>query len=98
MQAVFRPEARLEALRAQLWFEARSPGLGFEFARSLEAALALALRNPRAQRAIEFDCRRVVFRRFPYALIYRVRDQELLVVAVFHHRRKPGAWHGRIRS
>jgi plasmid stabilization system protein ParE len=96
MRAVFRPEARHEALRAQLWFEARSPGLGFDFARAVEAALASALRNPQAHRRVEGECRRVMLRRFPYALIYRARGEELLVVAIFHHRRKPGAWQGRV--
>ncbi len=72
MRAVFRPEARLEALEAQAWFEARSPGLGFDFARAVDAALAQALRNPQAYRQIELGCRRIVLRRFPYALVYRV--------------------------
>ena len=39
MQILFRPEAIAEALEAQSWYESRLPGLGFEFARSMEAAL-----------------------------------------------------------
>jgi plasmid stabilization system protein ParE len=95
MRVVFRPEARLEVLEAQAWYEARSPGLGFEFARAVDAAMVSALRNPLAYAQVETDCRRVILRRFPYALIYRPRADELLIVAVFHHRREPSTWQGR---
>jgi hypothetical protein len=47
MQAVFRPEAFAELLQAKRWYEERSPGLGFEFARAADAALARAIRAPR---------------------------------------------------
>lgn len=34
-------------------------------------------------------------RRFPYSVIYYIRAEELRVVALAHHRRKPGYWSGR---
>ena len=40
MELVFRPEAIQELLAAQAWYEARSVGLGFEFARAVDAAIA----------------------------------------------------------
>jgi toxin ParE1/3/4 len=89
MQIVFRPEARNEALAAQDWYESRALGLGLEFARALEAALASAIRNPDAFTLVEGECRRVLLRKFPFSLIYRSRPEELLVIAVFHHRREP---------
>ena len=48
MQLVFRPEAQRELLQAQDWYEERSPGLGFEFARAVDSAVARALRMPLA--------------------------------------------------
>ena len=44
MRVGFRPEARAEVLEARSWYEAHSPGLGLEFARAVDAALAAALR------------------------------------------------------
>jgi hypothetical protein len=35
------------------------------------------------------DCRRVLLRRFPFSMVYRVLGDEFLVIAVFHHRRDP---------
>jgi plasmid stabilization system protein ParE len=39
--------------------------------------------------------RRFPLRKFPYSVIYYVRDQEVRVVAIAHHRRKPDYWTGR---
>ena len=39
--------------------------------------------------------RRRLLKAFPYAMIYEVRDTEILVVAVAHNRRKPGYWRKR---
>ena len=89
MRILFRPEARTEALEARSWYEARSVGLGLEFARSLDAAIAAAFRDPAAYSLVEGDCRRILLRRFPFSLVYRVRADEFLVIAIFHHRRDP---------
>lgn len=95
MRALFRPEARVEALEAKAWYDERSPGLGLEFARALDVAVQSALRAPWTFPTIESECRRVVMRRFPYSVIYRPGPQGVVVVAVFHHRRDPQAWQSR---
>lgn len=92
MQLVFRPEARLELLEAQAWYESRSVGLGFEFARAIDAAIAKALRMPLAFPCIEAEFRHVITRRFPYSVVYYPSESELVVVSCFHHRRKQGSW------
>ena len=92
MQLVFRPEARKELLEAQAWYESRSMGLGFEFARAIDAAVARALRMPLAFPCIEAEFRHVITRRFPYSVVYCHSESELVVVSCFHHRRKQGSW------
>ena len=89
MRALFRPEARAEILEAQAWYESRATGLGLEFARVVDAAIASACRNPTAFAPIAGTCRRVLLRKFPFSLVFRVRGDEFLVIAVFHHRRNP---------
>jgi hypothetical protein len=32
---------------------------------------------------------------FPFSLVYRVRHAEIEIVAVAHHRRRPGYWRSR---
>ena len=92
MLVTLRPEAEQELLQAQAWYESKIPGLGFEFARAADAAIASACRHPQGYMRIDGDFRRVLLRKFPYALIYLPSPDELLVVAFFHQQREPGAW------
>ena len=87
MLVVLRPEAEQELLEAQAWYESKALGLGFEFARAADAAVASALRNPFGHLRIEEDFRRVLFRKFPYTFIYLPSSDELLVVSFFHPRK-----------
>lgn len=96
MRVAFRPEAQIEALAAKTWYEQQSAGLGLEFARALDAAIASAIRTPEAHPQTVAECRRVLLRRFPYSVIFRPSDSELLIVAVFHHRSESGAWLPRV--
>ncbi|RFC41360.1 MAG: hypothetical protein DID89_2727545989 [Candidatus Nitrotoga sp. CP45] len=45
MLVLLRPEAEQELLEAQAWYESKAIGLGFEFARAADVAVATALRN-----------------------------------------------------
>ncbi len=96
MLVVLRPEAEQELLEAQAWYESKARGLGFEFARAAEVAVATALRNPFGHFRIGENYRRVLFRKFPYTLIYLPAPDELLVVAFFHQHREPNAWFERL--
>ena len=64
MLVVLRPEAEGELLEAQAWYESKALGLGFEFARAADAAVALAFRNPVGHLRIEEEFRRVLFASF----------------------------------
>lgn len=92
MRVAFRPEALAEVLEARAWYEQKAPGLGLEFAPAIEACVESAARTPETYPLIEGECRRVLLRRFPYSILFRSSDEGLLVVAVFHHEREPGAW------
>jgi hypothetical protein len=42
--------------------------------------------------------KRLMLRRFPYAVIVRERDTEIVVIAFAHHARRPGYWRDRLRT
>ena len=65
MKIVFRPEAADEMVLAREWYEANSPGLGFELERAVDAALAALTRHPAAHPNVDEGCRRFILRRFP---------------------------------
>lgn len=89
MLVVLRPEAEQELLEAQAWYESKALGLGFEFARAADAAIASALRNPSGH---------VHRRRVPPSVISKIslyahlfaKPGELLLVSFFHQHREPG--------
>ncbi len=92
MHLVFRPEAQQELLDAMAWYEERGVGLGFEFARSVDAAVERIHRMPLTFPTLEGGFRHLMTRKFPYSVIYRVTKSEIVVVSCFHHRRRPGSW------
>jgi len=93
----FRAEARAEIDEAFAWVEARSPGLGSDFLRAVEAAVESISRRPDAWPLIRENLRRRLLRRFPYSLIYRVDAQRVVVIACFHARRDPVRWGSRAK-
>jgi plasmid stabilization system protein ParE len=86
----YRTEAQAEIENAFLWFEEQQPGLGLTFIAQLEALDARIAENPLLFQVVEPpDVRRGLFRRFPYALFYRVQTDEIDVLACFHQHQEP---------
>jgi plasmid stabilization system protein ParE len=92
----FHPAAAQEAESTYDWYAARSPeaadGCREELQRAIDAVAASARTWPRfGSRA-----RRYVFPRYPFSLVYILRDDAVEVVAVAHGRRRPGYWRSRL--
>lgn len=51
---------------------------------------------PRVQDIRRFEIRRALLARFPYAVVFLVREHELRVVAVAHAKRRPDYWLRRV--
>ncbi|OGQ88537.1 MAG: hypothetical protein A2512_11990 [Deltaproteobacteria bacterium RIFOXYD12_FULL_56_24] len=88
-QFFFTPEAEAELAESFAWYESRSPGLGAEFIRAVEAAVTSAAHSPSQYQAWRRSARRVLLRKFPFALFYTVSDSGIVVFACFHGRRDP---------
>jgi plasmid stabilization system protein ParE len=67
---ILEPEAEAEIAEAATWYEARNPGRGPQFLRSVESLLGAVLRNPYQYQAVFRDVRRAPLRGFPYGLMY----------------------------
>lgn len=91
-EIIVRPEAQSEVQEAFSYYEEKSEGLGFEFMRSLDAVLQSVKRNPFAYQTIYRESRRVLLRKFPYALFYVVEEKRIIVIACFHQKRHPVDW------
>jgi toxin ParE1/3/4 len=84
---VYRPEAADDVRTAFDWYRRQREALADEFLLELTKAEDTARANPLAFRTVRRDSRRVMLRRFPYQLIYRLVDDVVVVVACFPGRR-----------
>lgn len=91
MKLVIVPLALAELQDAAAFYKARANvALGLAFVAEFERAANLALENPLLGAVFRGNRRRYLFRRFPYSIIYQITNDELRIIAVAHHRRRPG--------
>lgn len=95
MRVEFHPEALTELRAAAEYYEQQQTALGERFINAVEMAVAHVADAPTSCRVIEGDIRRCLTRVFPYAVLYSVELDNILVVAVMHCRREPGYWRNR---
>lgn len=84
--------AEEELLKAFLWYEARSEGLGSEFLRQVTIQEARLSRTPLIH-AIEYsNIRRAFLAKFPYSLHFRIEDDLVRIFACIHQKSDPKRW------
>lgn len=92
------PRAAGDLARATVWYDAQQPNLGTEFLVQVDDAIYRAVSAPFSYSPFRRHTRRVLLRRFPYAIYYVVEDEVILVLAVLHQRRGSSAWRGRVQE
>ncbi|MFM7550964.1 MAG: type II toxin-antitoxin system RelE/ParE family toxin [Cyanobacteriota bacterium] len=88
------PEALKDLIETQRWYASRQPGLGQAFAEAIAEAVERIVRDPATFPCVHGAVRRLVMRRFPYAIYFRDVGNEILVIAV-HGRQDPRRWQDR---
>lgn len=73
-------------------YDEAMPGLGDEFLATVERAFDLILSAPHRWSRIDGRHRRYVVMRFPFSVLYRYNETEVVFVAVANHKRRPGYW------
>ena len=87
-----------ELREAVEYYNRQSEGLGFEFAAEVRRTIARIVQFPDAWSALSVRTRRCRTNRFPYGIVYQIRDDAILVIAVMHLRRHPQTWQSRLKS
>ncbi len=77
------------AADAYSWYEEQRTGLGEDFLNELLALEVRVVESPSAWPHVHEAVRRCLMRRFPYGLYYRVLEDRIEVLAVYHGRRGP---------
>jgi hypothetical protein len=92
----FHPRADADALAARRFYARGGAALVGRFLADLDDAVARVAANPRAWSPHFHGTRVCQFRLFPFSLVYVEEPAGVLVVAVAHHRRRPGYWRRRL--
>lgn len=92
MKIEFHPEALEEYKEAARYYEGCQTGLGHRFIASVEHAIEHIIEKPELWKPFEKDVRRYLTRVFPYAILYSIEPEYILIIAVMHCHREPGYW------
>ena len=98
MEILFHPDAVEEAAAARLWYEELSPKAVSAFEAELDRSVASLRESPLRWPPDAQGVRRQLMKRFPFALVYRLKLDEVQVVAVAHLHRRPGYWRERTKE
>jgi len=96
MRIRFLETARIELDDAIEYYNYEVPGLGDAFLTEVLSALDRIGKYPEAWQPSSKRTRRCQIRRFPYGIMYQIRKDEILVVAIANLHRKPDYWKDRI--
>lgn len=96
MHVEFLDAAEREFLEAVSYYNGESEGLGYEFAAEVNRTLDRISEYPNAWARLSTRTRRCRTNRFPYGVIYQIRSDTVLIVAIMHLHRDPKSWKDRL--
>ncbi|MGH2609825.1 MAG: type II toxin-antitoxin system RelE/ParE family toxin [Tepidiformaceae bacterium] len=84
-----------DGVQAREWYALGQRDRSKEFDEELQRALDRVAQFPRSGAPYLAGTRRVLLRRFPYFVVYRVRGNTVVVLAIAHFSQETGFWMGR---
>ncbi|MGH8282469.1 MAG: type II toxin-antitoxin system RelE/ParE family toxin [Gammaproteobacteria bacterium] len=67
------------------------------FTIEIENAIQRIVEAPHRWQLVGDKIRRCLTNTFPYCVLYSIKKDHVLVLAIMHHSRKPSYWHSRSR-
>ncbi len=97
MKVEFLRAAQSELSEARDYYDTQGQGLGDEFVAEVRETVGRIIGYPEAWPSLSARTRRCLTKRFPYGVVYQVRNDRLLIVAVMHLKREPSIWRSRLK-
>lgn len=94
----FIAEARDEFKEQVAYFDGQVSGLGDKFIHDVETAVRAIRGHPESGSLVSRNVRKKVLGAFPFNIFYVVAGDEIVIVAVAAHRRRPRYGRGRPRT
>jgi plasmid stabilization system protein ParE len=95
MRFEFHPEALDEYEEAARYYAACQEGLELRFISNVEHGLRGVREAPKRWRQFDGEVRRCLVRVFPFAILYTIESDYILILAIMHCSREPGYRHHR---
>jgi toxin ParE1/3/4 len=88
----FSKEAVHEFRDSVEWYESKAEGLGLRFTDELDITVErIKLSFDLYPKVVE-DIRKIQVNKFPYSIFYKIENDTLIILRVFHNKRKPLEW------
>lgn len=96
MKYSFHPDAEQELMDAMDYYEICIPGLGLEFADEIYSTIQRVICFPESWSEFSKNTRRCLTKRFPFGVVYRIMEGEMVIIAIMQLNREPGYWKNRL--
>jgi len=98
MRFEFHPEALAEYEDAARYYSGCQENLELRFIAAVERVIQQIIEAPDRWPVLEEDIRRCLTRVFPYAVLYSIESDYVLIISIMHSHREPGYWRKRITT
>jgi hypothetical protein len=98
MKTIILDVAEQELAEAITYYNSECPGLGYEFVLEVKEGLKRIENFPKAWPPFTPRTRRCLVNRFPYGILYRADDEEIIVYSIMHLKRNPETWKERLQK
>jgi plasmid stabilization system protein ParE len=88
--------AEQEFVEAVDYYNDQCQGLGYEFAAEINSTMERIVSFPQAWTQISSRTRRCLTNKFPFGVIYQVRNDTILIIGIMHMKRDPIRWQKRL--
>ena len=92
MNYTFHPHAEKELKEIEDHYNNLTDRLGDRFLGEIEVTISRIQKFPDGWPLLSAPIRHCRLNKFPYELIYYVKSGQVHILAVMHHRRRPGYW------
>ncbi|MGI0480308.1 type II toxin-antitoxin system RelE/ParE family toxin [Geminocystis sp. CENA526] len=96
MKYVFHPLALQEYSETVEYYAQQGIKLAQDFINQVENAIFRLSESPYSYAIVDKNIRRCLTRKCPYAILYTIEDNDILILAVMHSHRNPQSWRDRI--
>lgn len=91
-------EAETDVIDIIKWYNEQQTNLGLEFYEVLLIMYDEICKQPLLFKLIFKQYRKATTLHFPYNIFFRIDDDKVIIMGVFHQKRKPSLWKKRLKQ